>query len=218
MAEYMSMGETTTRLRSSRALSRSGVNIGGVPGAQPNSSSTAAVNEASRSRRLSWVTRRLRVSRLKANWRGGWSTYVPSSSNQRRLAAAARWVDSTTGRRSLSYAARAAGRSGCSWTQAARARASSTASLVPEPMEKCAVWAASPMRTVFPCDQCSLTTVRKVSQEEWWERSGRCPRASAKILAHCRVDSAGSQVSNPAARQTSSRISTMTVEAWGEKG
>lgn len=74
VAEYMSMGETTTRLRSSRPRSRSGVNIGGVAGGQPNSSSTAAVKEASRSRRLSWVTRRLRVSRLNAKRRGGWST------------------------------------------------------------------------------------------------------------------------------------------------
>lgn len=102
--------------------------------------------------------------------------------------------------------------------QAARARASSTASLVPDPMEKCAVWAASPMSTVFPCDQRLLTTVRKVSQEELLERSGRWPRALAKILAQCRVDSAGSQVSNPAARQTSSRISTMTVDASAENG
>lgn len=191
----MSIGETTTRLRSSRPRSRSGVNIGGVPGAQPNSSSTAAVKRMSRSRRLSWVTRRLRVRRLNANWRGAWSTYVASSSNQRRLAAAARWVEATTGRRSSSYAARAAGRSGCSSMQAASARASSTASLVPEPMEKWAVWAASPMRTVLPCDQWALTTVRKVSQEELLDRSGRPPRASAKILPQRSVDAAVSMAS-----------------------
>lgn len=80
------------------------------------------------------------------------------------------------------------------------------------------MWAASPMRTVLPCDQWALTTVLKVSQEELLERSGRPPSAASKIVAQCRIDSAGSQVSNPAARQTSSRISTMTVEAFGEKG
>lgn len=70
---YMSIGETTTRLRSVSPRSRKGVNIGGVPGGQPKSSSTAPVNAASRRRRLSCVTRRLRVSRPNANWRAGWS-------------------------------------------------------------------------------------------------------------------------------------------------
>ncbi len=68
----MSIGETTTRLRRVSPRSRKGVNIGGVPGGQPKSRSTASVKSASRSRRLSWVTRRLRVSRLKANCRPGW--------------------------------------------------------------------------------------------------------------------------------------------------
>lgn len=40
---------------------------------------------------------------------------------------------------------------------------------------------------------------------------GRPPRASAKILAHWSVDCSSSQASRPAARQTSSRISMMTV-------
>lgn len=101
-AEYMSMGETTTRLRRVRPRSRNGVNIGGVPGGQPNPLSTDSVNRASRRRRLSWVTRRLRVSRLKANWRGGWWRYRETFSNHSRLARAARWVEATTGRRSAS--------------------------------------------------------------------------------------------------------------------
>lgn len=95
--------------------------------------------------------------------------------------------------------------------QAASASASSTASLVPEPMEKWAVWAASPSSTVLPWDQRSLTTVRKAIQAELLPRRGRPPRASAKIFAHWSVDCASSQVSRPAARQTSSRISMMTV-------
>lgn len=75
------------------------------------------------------------------------------------------------------------------------------------------MWAASPMSTVLPCDQRELVTVRKASQEDLLPRSGRPSSASVKNLAQRAVDSAASQVSSPAARQTSSRISTMTVEA-----
>ena len=56
-AEYMSIGETTTRLRSVRPRSRNGWNIGGRAPARratrANHSSTAATNSGSRSRRLS---------------------------------------------------------------------------------------------------------------------------------------------------------------------
>ncbi len=81
-AEYWHIGETTTRLGSTSSRSRNGVNIGGGGGAagtatplcceafSANQRSTVATNFASRVRRLSWVTRRLRVSRLKANWAG----------------------------------------------------------------------------------------------------------------------------------------------------
>ena len=40
------------------------------------------------------------------------------------------------------------------------------ASLVPEPMEKCAVWAASPRSTTFPSCQLSQRSVAKLSQRE----------------------------------------------------
>ena len=106
------------------------------------------------------MTRRLRVRMLNANCIGSWSTYWPMFSNHSRLAWAARWVDSTTGRRSASYAASAAvDVGGCSCRQAASASASSIASLVPEPIEKCAVCAASPSSTTLPCRQVSLRTV-----------------------------------------------------------
>ena len=52
-----------------------------------------ATNSGSRTLRLSWVTRRLRVMRLKANWAGSWSAYCPRFSNHSRLAWAARCVD-----------------------------------------------------------------------------------------------------------------------------
>jgi hypothetical protein len=40
-------------------------------------------------------------------------------------------------------------------------------------MEKWAVWAASPSRTMFSCDQRSLTTVRKVVHADLLDLSGR---------------------------------------------
>ena len=116
------------------------------------------------------MIRRDRVIRLKTNWAGSWSAYMPMFSNHSREAWAARCVDSTTGLRSASYAARAASTSGCSCRQAARASASSMASLVPEPMEKWAVCAASPTSTTFPSCQRSLRTVWKLSHLELFVR------------------------------------------------
>ena len=57
-AEYMSIGETITRLASSRPPSRNGWNIGGrtcrlTPEAEANHPSMSATNSGSRSRRLS---------------------------------------------------------------------------------------------------------------------------------------------------------------------
>src|SRR5215469_13262994 len=46
------------------------------------------------------------------------------------------------------------------------ARASSIASLVPDPMEKCAVWAASPSSTTFPALHRSFLTVVKLIHRE----------------------------------------------------
>lgn len=80
------------------------------------------------------------------------------------------------------------------------------------------MWAASPMSTVLPWDQRELVTVRKTSQEDRLPRRGRPPSASEKNAAQRAADSAGSQVSSPAARHTSSRISTMTVEASAAYG
>ena len=68
-AEYISIGETTTRLRNSSPRSRNGVNIGGR-----GSGWTSRTNPGSRSCKFSYVTRRDRVSRLNANWNRSWST------------------------------------------------------------------------------------------------------------------------------------------------
>ncbi|CAM5596538.1 hypothetical protein SALBM311S_01548 [Streptomyces alboniger] len=80
------------------------------------------------------------------------------------------------------------------------------------------MWAASPRSTRLPCDQRSLTTVRNVVQAGLSDLSGLPPRASAKIFAQRSTDSRSSSSANPAARHTSSRISTITVEASAAYG
>ena len=116
----MSIGETTTRFCSSSPRSLNGMNIGGrgaggvrSPACRAtspaNQSSTCSTNSSSRRRRLSYVIRRLRVSRLKMNCSSDWWTYCSRSSNHWRLAAAARCVLSTSGRRAASYTASAVG-------------------------------------------------------------------------------------------------------------
>ena len=169
------------------------------------------------------MTRRLRVTMLNANWCGSWSAYWPMFSNHSRLACAARWVEATTGRRSASYAASAASTPACSCRQAARASASSMASLVPEPMEKCAVCAASPSSTTFRCRQASHRTVVKLTHRELFANSWCPPSTSAHRPRIISIDASslcpGAQTGraptspNPARRHTSSCISRMKVLA-----
>ena len=138
---------------------------------------------------------------------------------------AARWVDSTTGLRSAWYASSASVTVGCSCRHAARASASSIASLVPEPIEKCAVWAASPMRTRLPSCHRSLRTVWKLTHFELLVRI-RCPRSSSAKISLIRSTACSSLTpgaktscsvwSSPARRHTSECISTMKVEAESE--
>lgn len=95
------------------------------------------------------------------------------------------------------------------------------ASLVPEPMEKCAVWAASPSRTTFSWRQVRLRTVAKRSHLELLGMS-RCPsRWSARSSSQRRMLSSSlvpggwsrsANSSKPARRHASSAISTMKVE------
>ncbi len=90
VAEYMSIGETTTRLRRVRPQQpERGEHRGRAGRAAELALDGAGEAGRPRSRRFSWVTRRLRVSRLKANWRGGWPRYRERSSNHSRLARAA---------------------------------------------------------------------------------------------------------------------------------
>ena len=167
------------------------------------------------------MTRRERVMMLKANWVGSWWTYCPRFSNHSRLACAARWVERTTARRSSSYVASASATVGSSWRQAARARESSIASLVPDPIEKCAVWAASPSRTTFSWTHDSLRTVVKLIQRELLARTSCVPSTSANSSRTSAIDfssdspgahSLSAYSSKPARRQTSLVISMMNVE------
>ncbi len=152
----MSIAETTTRLRSCSAPSRNGWNIGGpaCPRAPANQRSVAATNSGSRSAQVvvghpaaagDDVERELRrvlvhvvadvLEPLAARLGGslGGLHHRPPLLPRRPVSAASR--------------------SGCSCRQATSARASSMASLVPEPMEKWAVWAASPSSTTLPSRQ-----------------------------------------------------------------
>ncbi len=164
--------------------------------------------------------RRLRVMMLNANCIGSWWAYWPRFSNHSRLACAARCVDSTTGLRSASYAASAASRSSCSCRQAASANASSIASLVPDPIEKWAVWAASPRRTTLPWRHDSFRTVVKLIHRELLASTSWPSRASANSSRMRSIDlssdspgtnARSANASNSAARHTDSCISTMTV-------
>ena len=101
------------------------------------------------------------------------------------------------------------------------------ASLVPEPMEKCAVWAASPSRTTLPSCQRALRTVRKLSHLEllvriWWPRNSSAKISLIRPTAYSSLAPGGksscSVLSNPAARHTCSCISTMNVEPAAEYG
>ena len=80
---------------------------------------------------------------------------------------AAFWIFSTSTPRSASYAASAAGRAWRSDSAPASAMASSSASLVPDPMEKCAVCAASPTRMtgiLFPSISFQCTHFRQTTR------------------------------------------------------
>ena len=91
--------------------------------------------------------------------------------------------------------------------------ASSIASLVPEPIEKCAVWAASPTSTTLSWCQRSLRTVGKLRQIERFVSSG-CPRARRAKSRSRERDRVvlGRPASSPALRHVSSVDSTMKVE------
>ena len=141
-------------------------------------------------------------------------------------------MESTTAFRSSSYVASAASVVGSSCRHAARARASSIASLVPEPIEKWAVWAASPRITTpaLPASawtQRSLRTVVNEIQRELLAITA-CPSSTSAKSSRIRAidfssDSPGdhsrsAKSAKPARRQTSLVISTMNVDPVASNG
>lgn len=98
--------------------------------------------------------------------------------------------------------------------------ASSIASLVPEPMEKCAVWAASPNSTVRPWRQVRVRTVCQSSHLEllpirsWpsrWSANNDWQNAMLSRSFWPGTRDAGSTASRPARRHVASSHSTMKV-------
>ena len=92
----------------------------------------------------------------------------------------------------------------------------SSASLVPDPTEKCAVAAASPISTTFSCDQVSHSTRGKLSHAD----PRRCralvirrlpSRYLAKMRSQVAMVSSWLMRSKPNLRQVASEHSTMNV-------
>ena len=136
----------------------------------------------------------------------------PKCSYQSALRFAAATSLSTIGRRAVSYACNAAGTSP-PWSRSASASAiaSSNARRVPDPIEKCAVRSASPMRTRLPTDQCSLRIFGKRRQIDLLATSG-CPcKAPAKADSIAARVCASSIVSKPARCQVAASHSAMKV-------
>ena len=92
----------------------------------------------------------------------------------------------------------------------------SSASRVPEPIEKCAVAAASPISTTFPCDQFSQSTRGKLIHAEprmcrAFEISSWPPSSSAKSRSQVAIVSSCDISPKPNVAQVSSEHSTMKV-------
>ena len=91
------------------------------------------------------------------------------------------------------------------------------ASLVPEPMEKCAVCSASPSSTRLACDQRALCTSGNCRQIELLEISAWPSSASAKTRSHDARVSASLMAAKPARSKVAASTSTMKVLSSGVK-
>ena len=92
------------------------------------------------------------------------------------------------------------------------------ASFVPEPIEKCAVWAASPSSTTLPRCQLSLRTSRKLVHSERLLMSRWPCSSSANSASQACSDSASSIASKPSRRHVCSGHSTIHVLVCSSKG
>ena len=83
---------------------------------------------------------------------------------------------------------------------------------VPEPTEKCAVWAASPTSTTLSADQRAFATVGKRRHSDRLQISSWPSSTSAKRRDRKRAVSSSPTRSMPARRQVPLVASTMKVE------
>jgi hypothetical protein len=133
-----------------------------------------------------------------------------------------------SGLRLASYAASTAGTSApaggrpvptaCATKASRSAMASSMASLVPEPMEKCAVCAASPSSTRLRWCQRSQRTVGKLRHTDLFVSSLWPCSSGAKSRSQKATVSSSVAVSRPARRHTCSWHSTIQVERPASNG
>ena len=183
--------------------------LSGRPSA--NQRSTVATKRGSRTLRFSWVTRRLRVRRLIANWMGSrrWYRSVVLEPFEAHLGRTLEALD-------LRPPLRLVGREGRRDLRVAPERAAEGdgvlhGELRPEPTEKCAVWAASPTSTTFPWTSArsgpSGSSARGIGSS-----GSRCPRARRRreLLREGHGVVLGRLV-GPARRQVSSVVSRMNV-------
>src|SRR6202158_4114024 len=126
-----------------------------------------------------------RVMTPKANCTGSNSQNRSTCSNQTSDTSAACWVFSTSSRRPSSYCLNAASTVGARCMASASAIASSIASLVPEPIEKCAVALASPSSTMLSLTQRLLRIIGKLRHIERLIRSG-CPSRNQSNISEMR--------------------------------
>jgi hypothetical protein len=92
------------------------------------------------------------------------------------------------------------------------------ASLVPDPMVKWAVWAASPSRTTLPWCQLWQRTVTKLIHSDRLDSSLCPPSSGANSSWQAAMLSSSPAWSSPAARQVASVHSTMNVLVSASKG
>ena len=150
--------------------------------------------------------RRVGSTARSANCLAGRSVYSGIRSNHSLLAFAARCSGASAVLRRCSYASSAAGRGRRRVASAsASAMASCIASLVPEPMAKWVVCAASPISTRLPWSQRRLVIRRKLSQpvlptSARWSISGWPSRCAAKISCRRAQPSLRVQVVQPQRR------------------
>src|ERR1700730_2632658 len=135
----------------------------------------------------------------KANCTGSKSQNRSTCSNQTSDTSAACWVFSTSSRRPSSYCCNAPSTVGARCMASARAIASSIASLVPEPIEKCAVALASPSSTMLSLTQRLLRIIGKLRHIERLVSSGWPSRNQPKICAIRPADCFSLRPSRPCA-------------------